>query len=438
MQYLKLLRSVLVVILSIMVLPLTTFAQDPLDETYTSEDDTFTFRYPSDWILQDEQALITLADSRATIESFDNGEFLPDHVIVFIYKPVWVENFLQGSSTHTSHSGQEYAEAFMDAINEPHSQPTAQDLGNRSVIQSRIENGSYDGLFIAFNIAEDSFVGFLAATAKDEFETFEPTVMAIAESLDYLAAETADTNSTASAATFVSPDGLLTFDYPSDWIADQSEENDALIGTSENALSGDVLPAGEGRIIVLTPASTEYLVTQIDPSIEFASADLYSIMEPMMLVYYTGGSFLSEPEETTIGGKPAVSFSTVGQNDQEISIMVLDSGENNILTAILMTAPGKSDQYQPAFLQVAESLSYATDDTTTCAVSVGNTVNKRSGPGTDFDVAGQLTASDSYNANGQTTGADGYVWWRLTDNSWVRSDVVITTGECSSLPEISP
>ncbi len=68
-----------------------------------------------------------------------------------------------------------------------------------------------------------------------------------------------------------------------------------------------------------------------------------------------------------------------------------------------------------------------------CDVSTGSTVNKRSGPGTNFDRAGQLQAGSVVQAIAQ--GNDGsFTWWQLEDETWVREDVVSISGDCFNLP----
>lgn len=70
-----------------------------------------------------------------------------------------------------------------------------------------------------------------------------------------------------------------------------------------------------------------------------------------------------------------------------------------------------------------------------CLVNSDNGANLRSGPGTDFSRAGQLPAIQLQSVIGQTTGAGGFVWWQLEDDSWVRSDVVEEVGDCESVEE---
>ena len=60
--------------------------------------------------------------------------------------------------------------------------------------------------------------------------------------------------------------------------------------------------------------------------------------------------------------------------------------------------------------------------------------NKRTGAGTNFDIPGQLTASQPETAIAQIKGDDDFVWWQLEDESYVRSDVVIEQGDCNFLP----
>lgn len=75
---------------------------------------------------------------------------------------------------------------------------------------------------------------------------------------------------------------------------------------------------------------------------------------------------------------------------------------------------------------------------TVCTVTpaAGN-VNRRTGPGTGFAVSGQLAFGESAPVDGQATGADGAVWYRLEGTGlWVSSTVVSTEGPCAELPTV--
>jgi WD40 repeat protein len=90
-----------------------------------------------------------------------------------------------------------------------------------------------------------------------------------------------------------------------------------------------------------------------------------------------------------------------------------------------------------------ESAGTTTDSTTTdtaasgtsasssgCIITAPGNVNLRTGAGTDFELAGTLAAGQTADVDGQATGSDGQVWWRLGEGVWVRSDVVDEAGDC--------
>ncbi len=71
----------------------------------------------------------------------------------------------------------------------------------------------------------------------------------------------------------------------------------------------------------------------------------------------------------------------------------------------------------------------------TCFASAARTINMRTGPGIDFDVAGQMTADELI--IGQQAGQSGTVWYQLTNGFWVREDVIELRGDCANIPAFS-
>jgi hypothetical protein len=65
-----------------------------------------------------------------------------------------------------------------------------------------------------------------------------------------------------------------------------------------------------------------------------------------------------------------------------------------------------------------------------CSVRSSGSVNRRTGPGTTFSAAGQTAAGQTYDVIDSRVGGDGFTWWQLADESWVRSDVVEEIGAC--------
>ena len=71
-----------------------------------------------------------------------------------------------------------------------------------------------------------------------------------------------------------------------------------------------------------------------------------------------------------------------------------------------------------------------------CEISTTSVINKRGGPSTNFDSVGQLQPNDVQRATGKTLAEDGFLWWQLEDESWVREDVVNAQGDCRSIAEV--
>lgn len=68
-----------------------------------------------------------------------------------------------------------------------------------------------------------------------------------------------------------------------------------------------------------------------------------------------------------------------------------------------------------------------------CEMRTVGIVNKRSGPGTNFEIVAELPPQFTAAIIGQTEGDDGFTWWQLEDETWVRSDVVAVSGDCGTL-----
>jgi hypothetical protein len=73
----------------------------------------------------------------------------------------------------------------------------------------------------------------------------------------------------------------------------------------------------------------------------------------------------------------------------------------------------------------------------TCYVSATANVNIRRTPATDAELDRALAAGIRAQAIGQLLDEGGFVWWKLSDETWIRSDVVDETGGCDNLPEVS-
>jgi uncharacterized protein YraI len=68
----------------------------------------------------------------------------------------------------------------------------------------------------------------------------------------------------------------------------------------------------------------------------------------------------------------------------------------------------------------------------------GETSNMRGGPGLNYFVRGTLEADSYFEIDGKAEGFDGYLWWRTTDQRWVREDIALILGDCATVPSVTP
>lgn len=100
------------------------------------------------------------------------------------------------------------------------------------------------------------------------------------------------------------------------------------------------------------------------------------------------------------------------------------------------SAPAAEPTTPPTAVPTVEPTIPPTAAPITCEIRAAAAVNLRTGPGTTFDLAGSLDAGQTATVSGQATGADGFVWWNLGPDQWVRSDVVEALGNCAAVPVV--
>jgi hypothetical protein len=124
----------------------------------------------------------------------------------------------------------------------------------------------------------------------------------------------------------------------------------------------------------------------------------------------------------------------IGDYTISVSITAFDQQTNSVSVGFIATGPFAG----PPDCSAAGQTGTTSDSAAACMVSSGTNANQRSGPGTNFELAGTLAAGASAAVDGQATGADGFVWWRLGEGVWVRSDVVNQTGDCEGVSVVQP
>lgn len=110
-----------------------------------------------------------------------------------------------------------------------------------------------------------------------------------------------------------------------------------------------------------------------------------------------------------------------------------------LTTAPPAETPAEAPTAAPTEVPAAAPTAAPAQPTGACTVASasGGPVNRRTGPSTAFSITGQLASGQTAGVTAQTTGADGFVWYQTDDGSFVRSDVVTTSGDCSTVPALA-
>lgn len=199
---------------------------------------------------------------------------------------------------------------------------------------------------------------------------------------------------------------------PTAWVWDLANDNRALLeGHTDQVFAlafspdGTMIASGDAGTVRLWDVTTgANLVELPSPSGQAVNSVAFS----------PDGTLLASGGES--GG--AVLWGTSGAGGQE-GAATEGTGETTATTTTEETTPG------------------TTTSASTCTLTAPGNVNLRSGPGTDFDRAGSLSGGQTAEVDAQTTGTDGMTWYRLTDGTWVRSDVVGSPAECAGVPVVT-
>ena len=191
-----------------------------LDATFTSDDGSITFMYPSEWVVREANGQILLASSEAALTATDempsSGEFRAAIVVSAITDmdtglsagatPVevlqavadtlreagLVEDLtdMAGDEATEAAEATQQAEATVEAETKmAFEEPEATTIGMHDA--ARMKGTLVDGevSLWAIDLGDDVFAVITAASAQGEMAGFEQTLMAVAETLTYTPAE---------------------------------------------------------------------------------------------------------------------------------------------------------------------------------------------------------------------------------------------------------
>jgi hypothetical protein len=167
-----------------------------LDQTYTSGDGSLTFRYPAGWVTRESEGQIFLGTNAEVLESTGSsaaatpGQFAAA-VIVFPTTSVAglgaeagpldvVSAFAPFLSGASETAGDTNPPVFND--------PTSITIGSRRAARVEGTSGADQALLIALELESGVFAILAGGSAAGELTRFEPTLLAIAETMEYSSA----------------------------------------------------------------------------------------------------------------------------------------------------------------------------------------------------------------------------------------------------------
>lgn len=164
-------------------------AQDPLDATFASSDESTVFRYPSSWVVEEEsEGTIALANSQDALDAVDEDDFTSGQVAMLIF-PSW---YVQASlDIDMDADVLDALTTFVEVLREnnediTYGDPVALTIADHAAARSNVKSGPAEGLIFLIDFGDSERMLVLGASFPGEFATFEPTVLAITETIRYV------------------------------------------------------------------------------------------------------------------------------------------------------------------------------------------------------------------------------------------------------------
>ncbi len=172
----------------------STFAQGPdnLTETFLSSDGLFSFKYPSGWVVSEQDGgMILLTDNEAMLATDNRENMLPDHTLIIIL-PLGKE-FFANAEGNLSQS------EILSRLTEDFSTdratidtPVEVRIGDYSAVQSFVSEPQVHSLFLVVSIGMDELIFASLSTAPGQIVDFEPVFTSVIETFSYQPGETID------------------------------------------------------------------------------------------------------------------------------------------------------------------------------------------------------------------------------------------------------
>ena len=355
-MYSKLFVRIMAGILAITLLntPFQILAQDDgeeLTETFVSSDNVLSFDYPTGWYAEELLPGIVLLSNNAVIEddtSFSSAVSSGD-LFIGIFSPQAMSLAFDGVTPDSMEQAFELFTETTDDYVEIGEAETLE-INERDALVVTAVSSVGDGLVYVLDF-DGEYVIISASTATGELDNFSDSFLAIVETIEY--------GTPADVLTF--EESNLSFDYPTDWHAEEFWlpgvvfiGNDAeVVGTIlENDTSvSSAVSSGDLFVTIVSPQAMSLAFEGVTPDSMEHAVELFSETAE-------DDAEIGEAETLEINERDAL-IVTIVESDLDTLVYVLDfDGEYVIISA--NTATGEIDNFSDSILAIVETIEYGT------------------------------------------------------------------------------
>jgi hypothetical protein len=336
----------------------------PLTQSYVSADSGFSVRFPEGWNIDESDILgINIQMVTGTTPGQDVNQIFSvnpqlesgDQALSAFIADAEQMAFIGVQPDDTLEELISTLKDFFSFMLQPeHEEFREITINDKPAVLLILQTATVDVAILGFQLDDNRFASFEAATGPGEMDAFLPTFLAFAESFQ------SEDSGVELSQTYTSEDATLSFDYPEDWLIDEIDVygyRTHAVGTSTEAIHqiSETLP-------VISPGEFAVVAT-IVPLEEFAFLEFNADASPSEFVdefaaflRFAGGQFnLEGPFELEVNGNQAFRVEFHQPTFEATLIIVAQADSGELYGVAGFSAPGELELLQPTVMAMAQS-----------------------------------------------------------------------------------
>jgi hypothetical protein len=330
-------RTIWLIVCILLMLPVTVLGQDEiaLNGTYTFEDGSFSFNYPEELQVREQDGFIQLASYDIfTLQAPEPGN-------ISLTLSTHLTNGTLEDGTYTLPDVLDFFLVPELVAEEIYSEPIEFTSRDRPAVRVEANDARVSGIEAIILLNDDVFVFIRAIGAHGELEELRAITLAIAATINPIKPETPDLTET-----YTFGDGAYQLNYPEEWQIQEDENKTVHINNSGNFAPHMPEP---GEILLFFDIHPTYGI------IADGTFTLTEVLENYFLApELVAADFYSLPIEFNVGEREAVRVeSNLGFTGIELLILFND---DEMVYVRAMGAPDELEQLRAITLAVAETI----------------------------------------------------------------------------------